>query len=154
MQSGRPRVILQLEAPIEYGLSQLVMTFDAEIENVKLQDETGQLVNVLETGSLATVVMDVCFHKDVSQPIFSLTIRTPDGKVIYDTTTKWKNIRTPDFTAGEKCSVEFNINLPLLEGEYHLSVDVAAADYRHYYDRLEHALGFWIKSTNEISGAS
>ncbi|CAG0942025.1 Teichoic acids export ATP-binding protein TagH [Anaerolineae bacterium] len=142
----------QLAAPTEDGLSQLVMTFDAEIMNVSLLDATGQTANVIKSGDLATIAMDVMFHKDVSQPIFSLNIRTPDGRLVYDTTTLWLNIQTPNFCVNERCRVEFVMKLPLLDGEYQIDVDVADSKLSHYYDRLEGALGFWVKSDNSAKG--
>jgi ABC-type polysaccharide/polyol phosphate transport system ATPase subunit len=140
------------QSNVEEGLSQRVMTFEAEIENVSLKDLSGEQVNVIVSGSSVLVVVDVHFHKDVSQPIFALTIRASDGRLVYDTTTRWMKIETADFFAGEHCRVEIEIKLPLLEGEYQLGVDIAASNLRHYYDRLERALGFWIKSGNSAQG--
>ena len=146
------REITVKKVPVEGGLSERVMTFDAEVENVYLQDVSGQPVTVLQSGAIGLAVVDVYFHKDVQHPIFSLTIRTPDGRIIYDTTTRWMNIQTPNFVAGERCQVEFTLNLSVLEGEYELGVDIVASDFSHYYDRLERAMGFWVKSSNGAKG--
>ncbi len=140
------------EVPVEGGLSRRVMTFDAEIESVSLLDKSGQPVTAIQSGRSASVVVDVSFHKDVHQPIFSLTIRTPDGRLVYDTTTRWMDIETPDFSAGDRCRVEFILSFPLLEGEYQLGTDVAASDLRHYYDRLERAMGFWVEGSDSAQG--
>jgi hypothetical protein len=128
------------------------MTFDAEIECVGLQDENGEPVTVVKSGTTAKVIVDVRFHKPVSRPIFSLTIRTPDGRMVYDTTTDWMHIGTPDFSAGERCRVVFLIVLHLLDGEYQLGVDIASAGFSHYFDRLERAMGFWVKGTDGAKG--
>ena len=56
---------------------------------------------VLRTGEKAYVKVDVLFHKAAKAPIFSFTIRTVDGRMVYDTTTRWRNMETPDFEAGE-----------------------------------------------------
>src|SRR5262249_40448443 len=122
------------QVPEEGGLSQRVMTFDAEIERVNLLDEQDRPVKVLESGCPARVAMDVVFDKDVQQPVFSLTIRTPDGRVVYDTTTRWMKIDTPNFLAGQRYRVEYAMNLPLLNGVYELAVDIAATDLSHFYD--------------------
>jgi ABC-type polysaccharide/polyol phosphate transport system ATPase subunit len=142
----------QLEVPKEHGLSERVITFDAEVEGVSLLDVNGRPISVVQSGSVARLVMDVRFNKDVRQPIFSLIIRTPEGHVVYDTTTHWQGIETPDFGAGERCRVEFTLNLPLLEGEYELGVDVAAAELSHFYDCLERALGFSVVGSNGAKG--
>ena len=140
------------KGPLEEGLSQRVMTFDAEIVDVRLEDGAGRPVSILDTGTTATAVMEAVFHKNVSQPIFSLTVKTPDGQVVYDTTTRWMNHQTPHFNAGESCRVEFALCLPLLDGEYLLSVDIATSGFSHYYDQLERALSFWIKSADGAKG--
>lgn len=142
----------QVAVPAEGGLSQRVMTFDAEIQSVRLLDAEGRLVTALRSGATALVVVNVFFHRDVHQPIFALTIRTPDGRKVYDTTTRWMRVKTPSFSAGERCCIEYTLNLPLLEGAYELGVDVAAADLSHYYDRLERALLFWVKGSSGAKG--
>ena len=61
-------------------------------------------------------------------------------------------IRTPDFSAGDRCRLEYNLNLPLLEGEYELGVDIAASDFSHFYDCLERAFGFSITGSDGAQG--
>jgi len=142
----------QVDVPGEEGLSQRVMTFDVEVESVSLIDSEGHAVTTIQSGRHATIVVNVLIHKDVHQPIFSLIIRTPDGKVVYDTTTSWMKVQTPDFLAGERYSVEYALNLPLLNGTYELSVDIASADLSHFYDCLERAMGFSIVGSNGAQG--
>jgi lipopolysaccharide transport system ATP-binding protein len=142
----------QLEVPKEQGLSQRVITFDAEIKSVSLLDANGLPSTVFQSCSVARLVMEVRFNKDVQQPIFSLIIRTPEGYVVYDTTTLWQEIQTPDFTAGDRCRVEYTLNMTLLNGEYELGVDIAAADLSHFYDCLERALGFSVVGSDGAKG--
>lgn len=138
--------------PLEGGLSQRVMTFDAEIKKVTLLNEARQPATVLQSGTTAAVVMDVLFNEDVSQPIFSFFVRTPNGMPVYTTTTKWQKIVTPSFRAGECCSVTFEINVPLLDGSYELGVDVTASDLSSYYDRMERALAFEVTGRDYLRG--
>ncbi|HEX7976734.1 MAG TPA: ABC transporter ATP-binding protein [Anaerolineales bacterium] len=138
--------------PLEDGLSQRVMTFEAEIERVSLLDEAGCPISNVASGAAASLAIDVYFNQAVHQPIFSFFVRTPEGYLVYNNTTRWMNIQTPDFAAGERCRVEFKIDLPLLDGNYEIGVDIASADLSHYYDRMERALNFWIKSTNGAQG--
>ena len=144
--------INQRDIPDEGGLTQRFMTFDAEIESAKLYNKNGDAVNTLISGEPATVIVSVVFHKPVNQPIFSFTVRTPDGRLIYDTTTLWKKLDTPNFQAGERCRVEFDFITNLLDGEYQFGVDVTSQDQRHYYDRLESAMGFWVKGPDGAQG--
>lgn len=142
----------KLDVPQEEGLSQRVMTFDAEIARVEIHDLDGNPISVLQSGQEAIVSVEVLYHKPVQHPIYSLTIRASDGRMIYDTTTRWMNIETPSFSANTRSCVEFKINTSLLDGEYQLGVDVAATDFSHYYDRMESALGFWVKGTTSAQG--
>lgn len=142
----------QSDVPTEDGLSQRVMTFDAEIESVSLLSTNGQPVPVLEPGTMATLAMDVYFNKKVRHPIFSCFIRTADGRLLYNTTTRWMNIQTPNFSAGERCRVEFHLTPHLLEGTYELGVDIVASDLSHFYDRVERVLTFVVKGSNEAQG--
>lgn len=137
----------------EDGLTQRVMTFDAEIEDVSLLDESGQPTTILHAGSSATIAVDVVFNKDVQEPIFAFELRTTDGRVIYDNTTKWMGIKTPSFSAGQRCRVEYKIDdLYLLEGSYELGTDIASHDLSHYYDRMERATGFFVKNGSKAEG--
>jgi lipopolysaccharide transport system ATP-binding protein len=140
------------KVPMEGGLSQRVMTFDAEIKKVTLLNEARQPATVLQSGTTAAVVMDVLFNEDVSQPIFSFFVRTPNGMPVYTTTTKWQKMETPSFRAGERCSVTFEISVPLLDGSYELGVDVTASDLSSYYDRMERALAFEVTGRDYLRG--
>ncbi|MBN1571265.1 MAG: ABC transporter ATP-binding protein [Acidobacteria bacterium] len=142
----------RLTVPNENGLSELAMTFDAEVQNVSLLDAEKRPVSVLRSGSAAAVAIDVLFHREVRAPIFAFAIRTTDGRLLYNTTTRWMKVPTPDFLPGERCRVEFSMKLPLLAGEYEISVDIASADLSHYYDRLERAIGFGIEGPQEAQG--
>jgi ABC-type polysaccharide/polyol phosphate transport system ATPase subunit len=140
--------------PTEGGLSERVMTFDAEIETVTIRNEDGHPVNVLRSGGSATIAVDVKFNGHVKQPVFSLTVRTTDGYIVYDTTTRWMGIATPDFSPGDRCQATFNVHIPLLAGEYEVGVDVAASDFSHYYDRMERALGFSVDAPGQAQGVA
>jgi ABC-type polysaccharide/polyol phosphate transport system ATPase subunit len=142
----------QLEIPAEEGIAQRVMTFDAEIENVSLLNEHGDPITVVESGACASVAVAVQFKELVENPVFSLVVRTPDGRTVYDTTTRWMDIQTPVFQPGTSCIIKFTLDMCLLAGEYELGVDVASSNFSHFYDSLESALGFSVVGTNEAKG--
>ena len=144
--------VTQMEVPKEGGMAERVMTFDAEIGQVTLHNQAGDPITVVQSGERVRVAVDICFHKDVQAPIFSFTIRTIDGRILYDTTTRWRQLETPNFRAGEKCRIDYDLDLPLLEGEFELGVDVIATDFSHYYDRLERAMSFWVQGGNGAQG--
>jgi ABC-type polysaccharide/polyol phosphate transport system ATPase subunit len=138
--------------PLEGGLSQRVMTFDAEIEQVTLLNERGQPVTVVESGAEVNVALDAKINKDVQHPIFAITIRTPEGYLVYNNTTDWMKIKTPVFHAGERCRVIFKIRMPLIEGVYDLGADIASPDLRYFYDRVENAMSFAMHSHSGAKG--
>ena len=142
----------QNEVPTEEGISQRVMTFDAEIENVSLLNDQGKLVTAVRSGECVTVAIAVRFKEAVQNPIFSLFVRTPDGRTVYDTTTRWMNIQTPDFVAGTSKVINFALDMCLLDGEYELGVDIASSNFSHFYDSLERALGFSVVGSSEAKG--
>jgi len=65
----------QVDIPQEEGISQRVMTFDAEIEKVSLLNEDNQSISVVETGQKVFVVVDASINKEIHSPIFSMVIR-------------------------------------------------------------------------------
>jgi ABC-type polysaccharide/polyol phosphate transport system ATPase subunit len=138
--------------PTEEGLSQRIMSFDAEIVGVGLLDGNGQVTNMINSDDAVTIFLDVKFNKDVCEPIFAFTIQTQNGTVVYNMTTRWMGFTTPNFSAGEKCRVEFKARLPLLEGYYELGVDTTPSDLTHFYDRIESALGFSVVNPNKAKG--
>ena len=142
----------QMEVPAEEGISQRIMTFDAEIESVKLLNHQGDPVTVVQSGECVSVGVAVRFKEIVRHPVFSLVVRTPDGQTVYDTTTRWMNVKTPEFLPGASCLVKFSLDMSLLAGEYELGVDIAASDFSHLYDSLESALGFSVVGANEAKG--
>ncbi len=142
----------QAAVPAEGGLAERIMTFDAEIDRVSLMNQDGQPISVVSSGDTICVAVDVRFNKAVQHPIFSFTIRTADGRIVYDTTTRWRELETPCFAAGEQCRVVYDLTMPLLDGEFELGVDIAAEDFSHYYDRLERALSFWVQGGKGAQG--
>lgn len=140
------------EVPNEDGISQRVMTFDLEIERVSLINEDGQEVTTIRTGEKVTIVLDVLAHNDVKEPTFSLIIRTLDGMVVYDTMSRSMDLRTPDFSQGDRYKIGFSLVMPLLNGTYEVSVDIVSKDLRYFYDFIERALSFSIVSPNGAQG--
>ena len=142
----------QVSVPKEEGIAQRVMTFDAEIEHVLLKSSAGQPITVIESGEPASIVLKARVVRDIQSPVFSLMIRTTDGRVIYDTTTRWQSIQTPDFVKGDQIEVEFKLDFCLLEGEYEIGVDIASTDFSHFYDSLERAMSFSVIDNGVAKG--
>ena len=115
-------------------------------------DLNGRSITTLKSGDTAVVTVQVYFHQPVHGPIFALTIRSSEGQLVYDTTSLWQAVQTPDFSRDETVQIVYRLELPLLNGQYDLGVDLAAADLSHDDDRLEHALSFTIWETPQAKG--
>jgi lipopolysaccharide transport system ATP-binding protein len=140
--------------PEEKGLARRAMTFDCEIESVRLLDQEGESCRVFRSGSIARVCMEVRFHRDVVAPVFALSIFDGRGQVAYDVSTHLLEMTTPSFGAGEAAEIVFTIETHLVEGSYEITVDVASSDLTHYFDRRERAIGLIVESAYRATGVA
>lgn len=136
----------------ENGLSQRVMSFAADISNVSMFNEAGENVTTFEPGEEVSIAVEFDVNKDMESPVFALTIRRPDGQLVYDATTRWLNIETPSYKAGETGRIEYKVKLNILEGVYDVGVDMASNDLSCYIDRIERAMGFAIVNGSGAKG--
>lgn len=139
---------------VENGLSQRVMSFAADITNVSMYNAAGENLTTFEPGEEVTVAVEFDVNKDMESPVFALTIRLPNGQLVYDATTRWLNIETPSYTAGERGRVEYKLKLNLLDGAYDVGVDMASHDLSCYIDRLERAMGFAVVNGSGAKGVA
>lgn len=128
--------------PAEGGLAERVMSFEAEVKGVRLIDAQGHGITVVRTGMTVRLLIDVEFHEDVESPVFGFFVFAEDGRRVYVTNTRWMDVATRGFEAGERCVIEFGWRVNLLDGTYDLGVDVTAQDLSRFHDRLERALSF------------
>lgn len=99
----------------------------ARIVDFKLVDETGNEVTALSTGRRASLYLKVRFAKEIAQPIYGVTIKTPDGVEIAGANSQ-DSVAFPAWErrqAGEVSIVRFDFTCRLNGGEYLLSVGVA-----------------------------
>ncbi|MFK7803650.1 MAG: ABC transporter ATP-binding protein [Anaerolineae bacterium] len=136
----------------ENGLSQRVMSFAADISNVSMFNDAGENVTTFEPGEEVSIAVEFDVNKDMESPVFALTIRRPDGQLVYDATTRWLNIETPSYKAGETGRIEYKVKLNILEGVYDVGVDMASNDLSCYIDRIERAMGFAIVNGSGAKG--
>jgi lipopolysaccharide transport system ATP-binding protein len=137
---------------LEEGISQRIMTHDAVIEKVELLRANGEPTFALNAGEPAVVRLHLKAHKPVLAPVFACRITTPEAQVVYDFTTNWAELVTPDFAAGTTAVVEFHINTNLVGGTYYLGVNVAYEDLTRYYDRIDRALDFVVSGGQGARG--
>jgi lipopolysaccharide transport system ATP-binding protein len=134
------------------GLSKGVMTHGAEIESVQILQSDGRSASTFSKGDTALVRMNVSFLEPATSPIFACTVRRDDGELVYDFTTHWANLSTPDFIKNSQATIEFRLVLNLVGGTYHLGVDLAYNDLSRYYDRIIRAVDFVVTSNDAAQG--
>ena len=140
--------------PGENGLAQRVMSFAADINNVSMFNADGQNVTTFEPGEEATIVVTFDVNKDMESPVFAFSIRQPDGSLVYDATTRWLDLDTPSYKAGETGQVSYKVKLNLIEGVYNIGADLASHDLSSYIDRVEQAMGFAIVNGSGAKGVA
>ena len=146
--------VMKLEGRVDSGLSQRIMTHAAEIIEVKMVHPNGLEAFTFNSEEKIGVQVKVKFNQSAPSPIFACTIRQADGQIVYDFTTGWAEMETPNFEAGAIATIEFPMILHLAAGTYHLGVDLAYQDLSRYYDRLERALDFVITGGNGARGVA
>jgi ABC-type Na+ transport system ATPase subunit NatA len=134
------------------GLSQMVMTREAVIEDVQMLRMNGQPSKVFSSGEMVRVQVKLSFLEEVKSPVFACTIRHPDGQIVYDYTTHWANIPTADFKANCSAMIEYLLQLNLVGDTYYLGVDLAHGDLSTYYDKFDRALDFVVTGVDGSKG--
>jgi len=140
--------------PDKVGLSQRQMTHAAKIERVELVGEDGVPRSTVRSGETVYVQAEVQFLEDAPSPVFAVSIRGQNGDTVYDVTTNWLGMTTPNFKAGERAVVRYRLKMNLLDGIYSLTTDLAYADLSCYYDFLADALSFVVTGSGQVKGVA
>jgi ABC-type sulfate/molybdate transport systems ATPase subunit len=140
------------DMPESGGLSQLVMSHAAVIEEVQMLRENEEPAQVFQSGERVRVRVKLRFNEAAPAPIFACTIRQPDGQIVYDFTTHWANLPTPDFQANTETIIEYPMTLNLTAGTYQVGTDLAYQDLTRYYDRMYRAFDFVITGKDGARG--
>lgn len=136
------------------GLSQRKMTHGAKIERVELTGEDGTVKKVVRSGETVNVLVEIHFLEDAESPVFASTIYGTNGEVVYDTSTRVLDTKTPNFHAGDRVVVNYKLDIHLLDGIYKLNTDLAYADLSCYYDYYAGALDFVVTGGNRARGVA
>ncbi len=137
---------------ISEGIGQQIMTHEAVIEKIEILKQNNEATNTFPSGENAIVRAKINFYKDAPAPVIACSIRHPDGQVVYDFTTEWAGIQTPDFSAFTSAIIDFPLQLNLSAGSYQLGVNLAYKDLSKYYDRIDRGLDFVVVSSSGARG--
>lgn len=104
------------EDVLDYGEKQ------AEIVDFAIIDQYGAMSNIIQKGSRFSVRAKLVFHDTVKDPIFTFTIKNPQGTDITGTNTMFERVETGTVKKGESRVVTYTQQMDLQGGEYLISL--------------------------------
>lgn len=132
----------------EYG------AMDAKIIDYGIFDEEGLLTTTLIKGSRFTIKSKVKFNKDIEDPIFTFTFKTPKGQDITGTNTMLEKKSIGMAREGEIYVASFEQDMSLQGGEYLLSISCTSVVDGNLvaHDRLYDVLSVTVVSDKNTVG--
>ena len=112
----------------------------AEIYDLGLLDERGNVTNLLLKGENFTIREKIRFHADIQAPIFTYTIKDKKGTDLTGTNTLFEGTDIKPVKAGDEYDVTFTQRMTLQGGEYLLSMSCTGFEggehvvYHRLYD--------------------
>jgi lipopolysaccharide transport system ATP-binding protein len=131
-------------------------TREAEIVGFAMTGEDCPNSGSFSSGSTICTEISVLFHKPVQLPIFGITIKTPDGIIIYGTNTR--DIKKGPFfrpcKKGDVVNIQFCVKQRLVQGDYMLSFGVVeqASGELKPLDRRYDAIHIHVRSDQSCFG--
>jgi teichoic acid transport system ATP-binding protein len=110
----------------------------AEIYDLGLFDERGNLTNLLLKGEYFEIKERIRFHADIQAPIFTYTIKDKRGADLTGTNTMFEGADIKPVKAGDEYEVTFRQKMTLQGGEYLLSMSCTGFEQGEHtvYHRL------------------
>ena len=112
----------------------------AEIYDLGLFDQRGNLTNLLLKGEEFTIKEKIRFAAPIQSPIFTYTIKDKKGTDLTGTNTMFEGTDIKPVKAGDEYEVSFTQKMTLQGGEYLLSMSCTGFEqgehtvYHHLYD--------------------
>ncbi|MDX1687512.1 MAG: ABC transporter ATP-binding protein [Candidatus Promineifilaceae bacterium] len=126
-------------------------TGEIEIESVRLLDEEAQEASSFATGGLMTVAIDYVAQESVRHPCFEVTIYHENGTLVNGPNRR--SLASPNTVVTGSGTVCYRIDyLPLLTGDYRLSIAVHDGHNAHPYDYHEKAYPFHVEGKETGAG--
>ena len=110
----------------------------AEIYDLGMFDERGNLTNLLLKGEYFTIREKIRFRTDIQAPIFTYTIKDKKGAELSGTNTMFEGADIRPVKAGDEYEVNFRQKMTLQGGEYLLSMSCTGFEQGEHtvYHRL------------------
>lgn len=126
----------------------------AEIYDLGLLDERGNLTNLLLKGENFTIKEKIRFHADIQSPIFTYTIKDKKGADLSGTNTMYEGADIKPVKAGDEYEVSFTQKMTLQGGEYLLSMSCTGFEQGEHvvYHRLYDVANITVISNKNTVG--
>lgn len=126
----------------------------AEIYDLGLFDERGNLTNLLLKGERFTIKERIRFHADLQSPIFTYTIKDKKGADLTGTNTMYEGADIKPVKSGDGYEVSFTQKMTLQGGEYLLSMSCTGFEQGEHvvYHRLYDVANITVISNKNTVG--
>ena len=126
----------------------------AEIYDLGLFDERGNLTNLLLKGESFTIKEKIRFHTEITSPIFTYTIKDKKGTDLTGTNTMFEGTEIKPVKAGDEYEVAFTQKMTLQGGEYLLSMSCTGFEQGEHvvYHRLYDVANITVISNKNTVG--
>ncbi|MDO5349000.1 MAG: ABC transporter ATP-binding protein [Lachnospiraceae bacterium] len=126
----------------------------AEIYDLGLLDQRGNLTNLLLKGETFTIRECIRFHADIEAPIFTYTIKDKKGTDLTGTNTMYEGADIKPVKQGDEYQVEFTQKMNLQGGEYLLSMSCTGFEHGEHvvYHRLYDVANITVISNKNTVG--
>ena len=128
---------------------------DAEVIDYGIFDTNNHYNTVIENDKDIILKSKIVFHKDVKDPIFTMSLKDFKGLEICGTNTLFERIITGEYKKGDVVTVEFKQKLNVAAGQYTLSFSCTHYNYKGELEALNRkydALLVEVLSTKETVG--
>lgn len=126
----------------------------AEIFDMGLFDERGNLTNLLLKGEYFTIKERICFNTELQSPIFTYTIKDKKGTDLTGTNTMFEGTEIRPVKKGDIYDVAFKQKMTLQGGEYLLSMSCTGFENGEHvvYHRLYDVVNITVISNKNTVG--
>ncbi len=125
---------------------------DAEIEDIRLLDRQGKLIDYCKYGDEIIIEFNAVFKAEVEDPIFGIRIIDFKGNTVYGTNNRLNNITVGTFKKGDRVKISFKQKIVMMGGVYYVSPAVGYKDFRTYCDWVNNMLTINIIKHNKSEG--
>lgn len=126
----------------------------AEIYDLGLFDQRGNLTNLLLKGEMFTIRECIRFNAEIEAPIFTYTIKDKKGTELSGTNTMYEGTEIMPVKHGDEYQVEFTQKMTLQGGEYLLSMSCTGFEQGEHvvYHRLYDVANITVISNKNTVG--